>query len=133
MKNAIAGGSRCIVVHGTGGTIAGSSPQVGANLGYTAGTVPVSVLLSDTAVPDGFNLHAEQIAQLDSKDMDFATWHALRVRSEHWLAQDDVAGLVFHAWSGHYRGNIVLPALGDSVVQTRCAYLRDAPRDLVNA
>lgn len=94
MKNAIAGGSRRIVVLGTGGTIAGSSPQVGANLGYTAGTVPVGDLLGDIAVPDGFILHAEQIAQLDSKDMDFATWHDLYVRSEYWLAQDDVAGLI---------------------------------------
>lgn len=94
MKNTTSSGSRRIVVLGTGGTIAGSSPQVGANLGYTAGTVPVGDLLSDIVVPDGFILHAEQIAQLDSKDMDFATWHALRVRSEHWLAQDDVAGLV---------------------------------------
>nr|WP_172420312.1 asparaginase domain-containing protein [Halomonas hydrothermalis] len=51
-------------------------------------------LLSDIAVPDGFTLHAEQIAQLDSKDMDFATWHDLYVRSEYWLAQDDVAGLI---------------------------------------
>ncbi|MGM0987476.1 MAG: asparaginase [Pseudomonadota bacterium] len=94
MKNAIAGGSRRIVVLGTGGTIAGSSPQVGANLGYTAGTVPVGDLLSDIAVPDGFILHAEKIAQLDSKDMDFATWHDLYVRSEYWLAQDDIAGLI---------------------------------------
>ncbi|MCE8021598.1 asparaginase [Halomonas sp. MCCC 1A11036] len=94
MKNATSSGSRRIVVLGTGGTIAGSSPQAGDNIGYVAGTVPVSELLGGIPAPDGFTLHAEQIAQLDSKDMDFATWHALRVRSEHWLAQDDVAGLV---------------------------------------
>lgn len=94
MTPTIPDGSRRIVVLGTGGTIAGSSPQAGANLGYTAGTVPVSELLGGIAAPDGFILHTEQIAQLDSKDMDFATWHALQVRCEHWLAQDDVAGLV---------------------------------------
>jgi len=94
MKLVTPGAPRRIVVLGTGGTIAGSSEEAGANIGYTSGTVPVSDLLSGITVPEGFILHAEQIAQLDSKDMDFATWHALHLRSEHWLAQDDVAGLV---------------------------------------
>lgn len=85
---------RRIVVLGTGGTIAGSSAQAGANIGYTAGTVPVSELLGGIEAPQGFSLHAEQIAQLDSKDMDFATWQALYHRCKYWLAQDDVAGLV---------------------------------------
>jgi L-asparaginase len=39
-------------------------------------------------------LVAEQVAQLDSKDMDFATWQQLAQRCAHWLAQDDVAGIV---------------------------------------
>ncbi|MFC0337375.1 L-asparaginase [Kushneria avicenniae] len=83
-----------IVVLGTGGTIAGSSSNAGANLGYTAGTVSVNDLLGGIAAPDGFVLHAEQVAQLDSKDMDAATWCALRERCEYWLNQEDVAGLV---------------------------------------
>ncbi|SPJ32227.1 asparaginase [Kushneria phyllosphaerae] len=87
-------GSRRLVVLGTGGTIAGSSPQAGANLGYTAGTVSVEALLGGIAAPEGFALHAEQVAQLDSKDMDTATWQALHERCEHWLAHDDVAGVV---------------------------------------
>ncbi|WP_161867679.1 asparaginase [Pseudomonas yangonensis] len=88
------GARRYIAVLGTGGTIAGSSAQAGANLGYTAGTVPVSTLVDGIEVPDGFILHTEQVAQLDSKDMDLDTWHALQLRCEHWLAQDEVAGLV---------------------------------------
>ncbi|WP_438765625.1 asparaginase [Kushneria sp. TE3] len=87
-------GSRRIVVLGTGGTIAGSSPEAGANLGYTAGTVSVEDLLGGITTPKGFALHAEQVAQLDSKDMDTATWQALHERCEHWLAHEDVAGLV---------------------------------------
>lgn len=86
--------SRRIVVLGTGGTIAGASPQAGANLGYTAGTVPVSELLGGITAPQGVALHAEQVAQLDSKDMDLATWAALFNRCTYWLAQDDVAGIV---------------------------------------
>lgn len=94
MENTPSSSPRRIVVLGTGGTIAGSSPEAGANLGYTSGTVPVGDLLGGITVPDGFTLHAEQVAQLDSKDMDFATWHDLYVRSEFWLAQEDVAGLI---------------------------------------
>ncbi len=94
MANTSSSSSRRIVVLGTGGTIAGSSPEAGANLGYTSGTIPIGDLLGGIAVPDGFTLHTEQVAQLDSKDMDFATWHALHVRSEFWLSQEDVAGLI---------------------------------------
>jgi L-asparaginase len=37
---------------------------------------------------------AEQVAQVDSKDMSFAIWQKLALRCAHWLAQPDVAGLV---------------------------------------
>ncbi|ART63337.1 asparaginase [Kushneria marisflavi] len=94
MTHSLSGKARRIVVLGTGGTIAGSSSQAGANLGYTAGTVSVEDLLGGIAAPDGFTLHAEQVAQLDSKDMDTATWQSLHERCQHWLAQDDVTGLV---------------------------------------
>ncbi|WP_256574105.1 hypothetical protein [Pseudomonas sp. M30-35] len=40
----------------------------------------MSELLSGIAASDGFILHTEQVAQLDSKDMDIATGHALQVR-----------------------------------------------------
>ncbi|WP_457809247.1 asparaginase [Kushneria sp. EE4] len=87
-------GSRRLVVLGTGGTIAGSSSEIGANLGYTSGTVAVEDLLGGIEAPDGVTLQAEQIAQLDSKDMDVATWCALRKRCDYWLGQEDIAGVV---------------------------------------
>lgn len=83
-----------VVVLGTGGTIAGSGEQRGANIGYTAGTVPVAELLAGIDAPAGVALAAEQISQIDSKDMDFEIWHALRARCAHWLAQPDVVGVV---------------------------------------
>ena len=86
--------SRRVVILGTGGTIAGSGEQRGANIGYTAGTVPVAELLAGIEAPAGYALVAEQISQLDSKDMDFDTWHTLRLRCAHWLAQPDVVGVV---------------------------------------
>jgi L-asparaginase len=39
-------------------------------------------------------LEAEQVAQVDSKDMEFAIWQRLAQRCAHWLAQADVAGIV---------------------------------------
>ena len=85
---------RRIVVLGTGGTIAGRAASAQDNIGYRAGEVGVADLLAGVAVPAGFTLQAEQVAQIDSKDMDFAVWQALAQRCAHWLAEPDVAGLV---------------------------------------
>ena len=90
-----AGTPRRIVVLGTGGTIAGRAAQPGDNIGYTAGEVGVAELLGAIDAPDGgVTLEAEQVAQVDSKDMEFAVWQQLAQRCAHWLAQPDVAGIV---------------------------------------
>lgn len=88
------GAARQLVVLGTGGTIAGRAAAVGDNIGYTAGQVGVAELLGGIEPPPGVTLQAEQVAQLDSKDMDFGTWQALAARCAHWLAQPEVAGIV---------------------------------------
>ncbi|MGB4582589.1 MAG: asparaginase [Rhodoferax sp.] len=87
-----------IVVLGTGGTIAGTAARAGDNLGYSAAQVGVAELLA--AVPGmaevlkGDTLVAEQVAQVDSKDMNFAIWMTLVLRVQRYLAQDDVCGVV---------------------------------------
>lgn len=87
-----------VVVLATGGTIAGSAASAADNIGYTAAQVGVSQLLA--AVPGldrvlaGRTLEAEQVAQIDSKDMSFAVWQQLAQRVSHHLAQADVAGIV---------------------------------------
>ncbi|MDB5893781.1 MAG: L-asparaginase [Rhodoferax sp.] len=85
-----------IVVLGTGGTIAGTAATAGDNIGYTAAQVGVGALLE--AIPAlgtlGVSVVTEQVAQVDSKDMDFHIWRALAQRLGHWLAQDDVRGVV---------------------------------------
>ena len=86
--------AREIVVLGTGGTIAGRAATASDNLGYRAGEVPVDDLLHGIPVPAGLQVRAEQVAQVDSKNMDFAVWAALADRCAHWLAQDTVAGIV---------------------------------------
>nr|WP_315202875.1 asparaginase [uncultured Albidiferax sp.] len=84
-----------IVVLGTGGTIAGRASRAGDNLGYTAGEVGVAQLLESLGgFAAGIELVAEQVAQVDSKDMGFALWQQLAARCDHWLAQADVAGIV---------------------------------------
>lgn len=85
---------RRIVVLGTGGTISGSSTVRSDNIGYTTGEVHVQELFAHIDVPEGFVLQAEQVAQIDSKDMDFATWQTLARRCAYWLDQSDVAGIV---------------------------------------
>lgn len=86
--------TRRVVVLGTGGTIAGKAASSGDNIGYTAGQVGVADLLGGIEAPTGVTLVAEQVAQLDSKDMDADTWRQLAARCTHWLAQPDVAGVV---------------------------------------
>jgi L-asparaginase len=84
----------CVVVLGTGGTIAGQAVSAGDNLGYVAGQIGVETLVQQLSLPAGLALASEQVAQLDSKDMDFAVWQALAVRLSHWLARDEVVGAV---------------------------------------
>ena len=87
-----------IVVLGTGGTISGTAPTVSDNIGYTAAQLGVAQLLQ--AVPGlsrvlgGRVLVAEQVAQIDSKDMSFAVWQQLALRVSFHLAQTDVTGIV---------------------------------------
>ncbi|SFP42683.1 asparaginase [Variovorax sp. 770b2] len=85
---------RRVVVLGTGGTIAGKASSSGDNIGYTAGQVDVADLLGGIEAPGGIELIAEQVAQVDSKDMAFDIWQKLAQRCEHWLARPDVAGVV---------------------------------------
>ncbi len=88
-----------IVVLGTGGTIAGlaanASDHTGHN-GYTAAQVGVHALLASLpASHDGAGRFVvEQVEQLDSKDMGFDVWVKLALRVTHFLAQDDVKGIV---------------------------------------
>lgn len=82
-----------IVVLATGGTIAGWADDASKPHDYKAGQLEVADLLRRTGVT-GVAVVTEQLAQLDSKDMDDAVWRLLLQRAAHWLAQADVQGLV---------------------------------------
>ncbi|MBS0454482.1 MAG: asparaginase [Proteobacteria bacterium] len=85
---------RHVLVLGTGGTIAGRAASSGDNIGYVAGQVGVAELLAGIEAPPSFMLEAEQVAQVDSKDMEFSIWCALARRCAQALADPAVAGIV---------------------------------------
>lgn len=83
-----------IVILGTGGTIAGQARSAADNTGYVAGTISVADLIAAVPPLAAFPIDAEQVAQIDSKDMTFAVWRALAQRLAHHLAREEVAGIV---------------------------------------
>lgn len=85
---------RRVVVLGAGGTIAGRADRPDDGVVYSAGELGVQELLAVLEPPPGVTLVAEQVAQLDSKDMSHAVWRQLALRCVHWLQQPDVAGVV---------------------------------------
>lgn len=87
-----------IVVLGTGGTIAGKATDASDNIGYTAAQLGVDDLLASVpglaGVLNGLQVHCEQVAQVDSKDMDFALWRLLAQRVQHYMACEEVSAVV---------------------------------------
>ena len=86
--------SKKIAVLATGGTLAGKAASAGDHIGYTAAQLGIEELLAAIPALAGTPLVAEQVAQVDSKDMSFDIWRQLALRCAHWLAQGDVAGVV---------------------------------------
>lgn len=83
-----------LVVLGTGGTISGEAGSAADNLGYSAGSVTIGRLIEAIEPPTGHVLVAEDVARIDSKDMDIQTWQALAGTCQQWLEQPDVVGVV---------------------------------------
>jgi len=85
---------RLIVILGTGGTIAGTARTASDGVGYTAAQLRVEDLVAAVPALATQQLEAHQVAQLDSKDMDFATWQRLGAAVQQHLARPEVAGIV---------------------------------------
>ena len=86
-----------ILIIGTGGTIAGMAPDAQKPGVYQAGQLSVQALVA--AIPGienaaGCALDAQQVAQIDSKNMDDAVWRALLQACDKALRDDAVAGIV---------------------------------------
>lgn len=87
-----------IVFLGMGGTIAGKAASSQDNVGYAAGQVSIGDILSGVAglaiALGGCDPVVEQVAQLDSKDMDPSHWVVLAQRVVSHLARNEVTGVV---------------------------------------
>jgi L-asparaginase len=84
-----------VVVLGTGGTIAGVATGDPSLPGYTAAVLGVDALIERVPMLQRLaRLHTEQVVNIDSKDMDCATWSRLAMRVAHWLAQPEIAACV---------------------------------------
>lgn len=84
----------CVVVLGTGGTIAGRASRPDDLSGYVAGQVAVADLVRDIPAVASGVFEVEQVAQVDSKDMDLGVWQTLVARLAHHLERPEVVGVV---------------------------------------
>ncbi len=134
--------SKKIVILGTGGTIAGTAAARGDHVGYTAAQLGVADLVAGVPALADIPLVAEQVAQLDSKDMDHATWRALALRVAHWLAQPDVQGVVVThgtdtleetAWFLQQVLQPAKPVVLACAMRPATALVADGPQNLLDA
>lgn len=90
--------SKKVVFLGTGGTIAGSAASASDNVNYKAAQLGIQDLLETS--PDlrrslgGCDALAEQVFQVNSKDLGYAHWSMLLGRLKFYLAQPEVVAVV---------------------------------------
>ena len=85
-----------IVVLGVGGTIAGTAASATENIAYTSSKIGIQSLLQGLpkSFPGDFEWLAEQVVQVDSKDMDHSIWQLLVQRVHFWLLDASVQAIV---------------------------------------
>jgi L-asparaginase len=135
-------GDATVVILGTGGTIAGRAARAADNVGYRAGELAVDALVAAVPALAGTPLEAEQLAQLDSKDMDHAVWRALAARIAAHLARDEVQGIVVtHGTdtleeTAYFLQRVLAPAkpvVLTAAMRPATALLADGPQNLLDA
>ena len=120
-----------IIVLGTGGTIAGTATASNDQTGYTAAQLGVDALLRSVpglqaALKDAV-LESEQVAQLDSKDIDFTTMALLAQRCAFHLARAHIKAVVItHGTdtleeTAYLLHRMIAPALQSKPVLMTCA------------
>jgi L-asparaginase len=130
--------SGTVVILGTGGTIAGS----GDDVGYAAGQLSVQVLVGAVPALIGRPLEAEQVAQVDSKDMSHEIWRHLARRVADHLARPEVAGVVVThgtdtleetAWFLHRVLAPAKPVVLTAAMRPATSLQADGPQNLLDA
>ena len=134
--------SASVVVLGTGGTIAGTAASADDAVGYSAAQIGVEQLVRSVPALAGLPIVFEQVAQLDSKDMDPAVWRRLAQRVGHHLARPEVRGVVItHGTDTLEETAYVLhrvlapakPVVLTAAMRPATARLSDGPQNLVDA
>jgi L-asparaginase len=83
-----------VVVLGTGGTIAGTADSATDSVGYRAASLGVDALVAAVPPLAGWPIECQQLAQVDSKDMNLALWLSLLAALQRQLQRPEVAGVV---------------------------------------
>lgn len=84
-----------IAVLATGGTIAGAAADATNTAGYQAGALGIGSLLDAVpALARVAQIVGEQIASIDSKDLEPALWSTLAARIDALAADDAIDGIV---------------------------------------
>jgi L-asparaginase len=131
-----------IAVLAIGGTIAGQAATADDNIGYTAAQLGVQQLLTAIPALQSLPLVAEQVAQIDSKDMSFEVWRDLALRCRHWLSQQDIGGLVItHGTdtleeTAYFLHSVLAPAKAvvlTCAMRPASATMADGPQNLLDA
>ncbi|HEY3597143.1 MAG TPA: asparaginase [Paraburkholderia sp.] len=132
-----------IAVLATGGTIAGIAVDAASTAGYQAGVVGVDQLLAAVpALSTVAQIHAEQVASIDSKDMSLALWTTLVQRVNALLSTDDIDGVVIThgtdtleetAYLLHLTVKSTKPVVLTAAMRPSSALSADGPLNLLNA
>jgi L-asparaginase len=131
-----------VVVLGTGGTIAGVAHSASDHVGYTAGALSAQALLAAVPPLQGQAIEAESVAQLDSADMDHATWALLRTALVRHLARPEVSGVVIThgtdtleetAFFLHRTLDATKPVVLTAAMRPATALSPDGPQNLFDA
>ncbi|MFT0172361.1 asparaginase [Paraburkholderia mimosarum] len=142
-SSAAARGLPRIAVLATGGTIAGSAADAANTAGYQAGVIGVAQLLAAVPGLDAIaQIHAEQVASIDSKDMSLALWTTLAQRVNDVLASDEIDGVVIThgtdtleetAYLLHLTVKSAKPCILTAAMRPATALSADGPLNLLNA
>lgn len=131
-----------LVLLGTGGTIAGRADSAADGVGYTAAQLGVQQLLAGLPLAQSVAVQAEQVAQVDSKDMGFAIWQQLAERVRLHLARAEVDGvLITHGTdtleeTAYFLHRLLAPAkpvVLTCAMRPATAVMPDGPQNLLDA
>ncbi len=134
--------NRIIVVLGTGGTIAGVADRPDDQVGYRAGVLGPAALVAAVPPLARVPLETEAVAQLDSSDMDHATWRLLWLALRRHLARPEVAAVVVThgtdtleetAYFLHRTIDAAKPVVLTAAMRPASALSADGPQNLLDA